>query len=304
MSLSMCHIGCFPPPTYRNIVGPMYNRASLFLHLMLPTDERCLCLLGVVIPWGFDLWLSSGFSLGMTGLMRPCACYRSSMVPRGSMALGLGPSWTGLLRGHALGALICPSLSAIVSMLDWYDLDEELILVMERPMPAEDLFYYIQKHKGHITMKNAKIMIKQLLKALIHLQEANIFHRDIKPENILIETKSKVPKLYLIDFGLSCFDDQKQYDYFYGTPIHIPPEFKKQGFLSSGPTNVWQVGVVLYSILHKKQFFTKRFLSNKLKINKRLSKKCTDFLTKCLTVDPKERPTLEELLHHRWLYTI
>ncbi|XP_038163299.1 serine/threonine-protein kinase pim-1-like [Cyprinodon tularosa] len=191
--------------------------------------------------------------------------------------------------------------SAIVSMLDWYDLDEELILVMERPMPAEDLFYYIQKHNGRITMKNAKIMIKQLLKALIHLQEANIFHRDIKLENILIETKSKVPKLYLIDFGLSCFDDQKQYDYFYGTPIHIPPEFKKQGFLSSGPTNVWQVGVVLYSILHKKQFFTKRFLSNKLKINKRLSKKCTDFLTKCLTVDPKERPTLEELLHHRWL---
>lgn len=45
MSLSMCHIGCFPPPTYRNIVAPMYNRASLFLHLMLPTDERCLCLL-------------------------------------------------------------------------------------------------------------------------------------------------------------------------------------------------------------------------------------------------------------------
>ncbi|XP_038139796.1 serine/threonine-protein kinase pim-1-like [Cyprinodon tularosa] len=131
--------------------------------------------------------------------------------------------------------------SAIVSLLDWYDLGEELILVLERPMPAEDLFDYIKKHKGRITMKNAKIMIKQLLKAVIHLQEANIFHRDIKPENILIETKSQVPKLYLIDFGLSCFDDRKKYKYFCGTWADVPPEFSIQGFLSSGPTNVWQV---------------------------------------------------------------
>ncbi|XP_015228085.1 PREDICTED: serine/threonine-protein kinase pim-3-like, partial [Cyprinodon variegatus] len=191
--------------------------------------------------------------------------------------------------------------SAIVSLLDWYDLNKELILVLERPMPAEDLFDYIRKHKGHITMKNAKIIIKQLLKAVIHLQEANIFHRDIKAENILIETGSKVPKIYLIDFGVSCFDDLKNYKHFHGTWVHVPPEFDRQGFHSSGPTNVWQVGLVLYYILHKKQFFTRGFLSKRLKINTRLSEKCKDFLTKCLTVDPEKRPTLEELLHHRWL---
>uniref|UniRef100_A0A3Q2DW92 non-specific serine/threonine protein kinase n=1 Tax=Cyprinodon variegatus TaxID=28743 RepID=A0A3Q2DW92_CYPVA len=150
-------------------------------------------------------------------------------------------------------------------------------------------------------MKNAKIIIKQLLKAVIHLQEANIFHRDIKAENILIETGSKVPKIYLIDFGVSCFDDLKNYKHFHGTWVHVPPEFDRQGFHSSGPTNVWQVGLVLYYILHKKQFFTRGFLSKRLKINTRLSEKCKDFLTKCLTVDPEKRPTLEELLHHRWV---
>ncbi|XP_038125342.1 serine/threonine-protein kinase pim-1-like [Cyprinodon tularosa] len=179
--------------------------------------------------------------------------------------------------------------SAIVSLLDWYDLNEELILVLERPMPAEDLFDYIRKHKGHITMKNAKIIIKQLLKAVIHLQEANIFHRDIKAENILIETGSKFPKIHLIDFGSSCFDDLKNYKHFHGTWVHVPPEFDKQGFHSSGPTNVWQVGLVLYYILHKKQFLTRGFLS-KLKINTRLSETCKDFLTKCLTVDPNKTP--------------
>uniref|UniRef100_A0A3Q2FDH7 non-specific serine/threonine protein kinase n=1 Tax=Cyprinodon variegatus TaxID=28743 RepID=A0A3Q2FDH7_CYPVA len=194
-----------------------------------------------------------------------------------------------------------PEQSAILSMLDWYDMGEELIVVMERPMPAEDLFNYIQNHKGRITMNDAKIMIKQLLKTITYLQKAKIFHRDIKPSNILIETRSKVPKLYLIDFGLSCFVEGGHFRIFAGTFCHIPPEFKTQGFYTAGPTTVWQVGLVLYEILHQEQFVTRKYLSNELKINTSLSEKCREFLTKCLAIDPKERPTVEDLLHHQWL---
>lgn len=32
--------------------------------------------------------------------------------------------------------------NASVSLLDWYNLDQEVILVMERPTPSEDLFSY------------------------------------------------------------------------------------------------------------------------------------------------------------------
>ncbi|XP_038140756.1 serine/threonine-protein kinase pim-2-like [Cyprinodon tularosa] len=194
-----------------------------------------------------------------------------------------------------------PGQSAILSMLDWYDMGEEVIVVMERPIPAEDLFNYIHNHKGCITMDNAKIMIKQLLKAIIHLQEAKIFHRDIKPSNILIETRSKVPKLYLIDFGLSCFVKTGNVQISAGTWGHFQPERRTQDFYSSGPTTVWQVGSVLYAILHEDLFSTSKFLSNELKINTSLPETCREFLNKCLALDPKERPTVEQLLHHQWL---
>ncbi|MEQ2201100.1 hypothetical protein XENOCAPTIV_007558 [Xenoophorus captivus] len=189
---------------------------------------------------------------------------------------------------------------SILFLLDWYDLDQELILVMERPIPAEDLSQYLTDHRGSLKEKEAKIILKQLVEATVHLEYANIFHRDIKVDNILIQTGSEGPRVYLIDFGLSCFDDKKQHQLFCGVPDTMPQDWFIHNCYIAGPTTVWQLGVVLFEILHKKLFKTTSFLSNKLKISKRLSKNCQDFLTKCLMVDFEERPTLEELLHHPW----
>ncbi|TNN69088.1 Serine/threonine-protein kinase prk-2 [Liparis tanakae] len=52
--------------------------------------------------------------------------------------------------------------SAPIDLLDWYVVAQELILVLERPMPA--------------------ILIKQLVDAAIDLGQKHIFHRDIKKE--------------------------------------------------------------------------------------------------------------------------
>uniref|UniRef100_A0A8C2XK67 non-specific serine/threonine protein kinase n=1 Tax=Cyclopterus lumpus TaxID=8103 RepID=A0A8C2XK67_CYCLU len=47
--------------------------------------------------------------------------------------------------------------SAHVDLLDWYIVDEELILVLERPMPAVDLSNYIESKGGHLKEKEAKV---------------------------------------------------------------------------------------------------------------------------------------------------
>lgn len=47
--------------------------------------------------------------------------------------------------------------SAPVSLLDWYDLGKELILVQERPVPCEDLLQYIEDNGGSLQEDEAKV---------------------------------------------------------------------------------------------------------------------------------------------------
>ncbi|KAF6715819.1 Serine/threonine-protein kinase pim-2 [Oryzias melastigma] len=192
--------------------------------------------------------------------------------------------------------------TAPIALLDWYVLPNELILVLERPMPASDLMSYIDQRGGSLKEKEAKIILKQLVEAAIYLQDEKIFHRDIKVENILIETCSGAPRVRIIDFGLSCFTERdSNHDIFYGTDCHVPPEWQFRCEYSAGPTTVWQMGIVLFECLHEKSFKTASFLRRKTKINNRLSKPCKDFLRQCFTKDPTARPTLEQIRHHPWL---
>ncbi|XP_062243295.1 serine/threonine-protein kinase pim-2-like [Platichthys flesus] len=192
--------------------------------------------------------------------------------------------------------------SAPVALLDWYDLGHELIVVMERPVPAVDLSTYIKRKKGCLRESKAKTIMKQLVDAAIGLEQNRVFHRDIKPENILIETGQSVPRVRLIDFGLSCLVKLGSfYTVFYGTEKYAPPEYCSSSVYRAGPSTVWQLGTVLYEMLHKKGFKTKRFLSKKLQISSELRKNLKDFLQLCLEEDPKLRPTLTELKLHPWL---
>uniref|UniRef100_A0A3P9MD71 non-specific serine/threonine protein kinase n=1 Tax=Oryzias latipes TaxID=8090 RepID=A0A3P9MD71_ORYLA len=196
---------------------------------------------------------------------------------------------------------------APITLLDWYVLPHELILVLERPMPASDLQSYIERRGGSLKESEAKIILKQLVEAAIHLQDEKIFHRDIKLENILIEMCSGTPRVRIIDFGLSCFTEKNSnHNTFYGTDCHVPPEWLFRYQYSAGPTTVWQLGIVLFECLHNKRFNSSSFIRRKIKINNRLSKDCKDFLRQCFTRDPKERPSLEQILeriitkkHHR-----
>ncbi|KAL3977207.1 vomeronasal 2 receptor [Sarotherodon galilaeus] len=86
------------------------------------------------------------------------------------------------------------------------------------------------------------------------------------------KTGSDVPRVRIIDFGLSCFVKQRSlYRIFYDTPLHTPPEWYRRSWYRCGPTTVWQMGVVLYEVLHARDFNTERFLRKKLSIKERLS---------------------------------
>lgn len=64
-----------------------------------------------------------------------------------------------------------------------------------------------------------------------------------------------------------------------GTPQHVPPEYNFRGRYRAGPTTVWQLGVVLYEMLHDEDFSTIPFILNKLLMNEYLSAGRTRKLT-------------------------
>uniref|UniRef100_A0A3P9MME5 non-specific serine/threonine protein kinase n=1 Tax=Oryzias latipes TaxID=8090 RepID=A0A3P9MME5_ORYLA len=217
--------------------------------------------------------------------------------------------------------------AAPVALLDWYDIGREIVLVMERPIPCEDLFHYIDTKGGTLQEEEAKIIMTQLIRTAIDLEDRNIFHQDIKTDNILIQTHSNTPQARLIDFGVSCmaekdsiltrFSGRRSCNqqiktckmkmnltnvyFFPGTPINAPPEAFK-GFCSPGSTTVWQLGVVLYETLHYRgDFSTIDFLEGDLMIDSELSEECQDFFQACLNTSEEQRPYLQDLLRHPWL---
>ncbi|XP_024140385.1 serine/threonine-protein kinase pim-1 isoform X1 [Oryzias melastigma] len=192
--------------------------------------------------------------------------------------------------------------AAPVPLLDWYEIGREVILVMERPIPCEDMYDYIENKGGKLQEEEAKIIMKQLIHTAIDLEERNIFHQDIKIDNILIQTSSDVPRARLIDFGLSCMAEKDTiFRVFSGTPAHGPPEYFK-GFSSPGSTTVWQLGVVLYESLHDPMSFSTRdFVKGSLTVHDKLSEECQDFFRACLNLNQERRAQLKDLLHHPWL---
>ncbi|XP_061677478.1 serine/threonine-protein kinase pim-2-like [Syngnathoides biaculeatus] len=94
-----------------------------------------------------------------------------------------------------------------------------------------------------------KNVFKQLVDAAVTMHAANVFHRDIKMENVLIETSSKVPRVWIIDLGNGCLKTSSVYKNFFGTTELAPPELAARGEYKADPTTVWQLGTVLYEIV-------------------------------------------------------
>ncbi|XP_044218441.1 serine/threonine-protein kinase pim-2-like [Thunnus albacares] len=190
---------------------------------------------------------------------------------------------------------------AAVSLLDWYYLDQTLILVMERPVPSMDLSKYLRSEGGRMEEHTAKIFMTQLVDAASEMLRKGVFHRDIKSANVLVEVDSSVPRVRIIDFGCSCSVQREPYRYYCGTLSLAPPEWHMIKKYKAGSTTVWQLGAMLYRLLHGYRFDTMSFVTDRIQLSSELSEDCLDFLELCLAIRPKERPTVKQLKFHPWL---
>jgi serine/threonine protein kinase len=89
-------------------------------------------------------------------------------------------------------------IPGVIRLLDYYERQDSVIIVMERPENVKDLFDYITD-KVVLSEFHARDFFRQIILTIAQCHKAGVIHRDIKDENILVDLTTN--KLKLIDFG-------------------------------------------------------------------------------------------------------
>jgi MAP/microtubule affinity-regulating kinase len=120
-------------------------------------------------------------------------------------------------------------------------------LIMEY-IDGISLLEIIKKEKKHyLEEKRALKIFKQIVKAIEYCQSKNICHRDIKLENILT-LKNDIIKL--IDFGFAVKTNKETFQTLLcGSPSYMAPEIVKKEKYIAQYSDIWSLGVLLYSML-------------------------------------------------------
>lgn len=106
-----------------------------------------------------------------------------------------------------------------------------------------NLYEFIKSNSFRgFSLKLIRRFTKQLLSSLLLLKQHKVIHCDLKPENILLAHPLH-SEIKVIDFGSSCFENEKVYTYiqsrFYRSPEVI------LGMAYGMPIDMWSVGCIL-----------------------------------------------------------
>lgn len=167
----------------------------------------------------------------------------------------------------------------------------------------------------------------QMLRGLQYLHSKKIVHRDVKPDNILLDENGVIK---FIDFGAAkilknqrtlmggggtgSWNQQSGNMSLIGTPNYMSPETilgsRESGKI--GCQDVWSLGCVITEMFTGKAPYA--HLDNQWAVIYQIalhppqlpeppaiSPAGLDFLKKCFTRNPKDRPTVDELLQHEFV---
>jgi len=197
----------------------------------------------------------------------------------------------------------------IIKLLDVYETEEELFLVMEF-IPGGEL-YEALINLGPFSEEQTFYIFRQLVDAVSYLHKNGIAHRDIKLENILWTESSN--QLKLTDFGLAksvLLSDAEFMSTPCGTPSYVAPEIMK-GQNYTHAVDLWALGVVLYLLLFCKYPFPGDSLGeiySRIETGNvsfppdiEITNEVKDLICNLLKEDTRTRYTLEDINRHPWM---
>ncbi|XP_054222072.1 myosin-IIIa isoform X1 [Homo sapiens] len=161
-------------------------------------------------------------------------------------------------------------------------------------------------------------ILHEALMGLQHLHNNKTIHRDVKGNNILLTTEGGVK---LVDFGVSAqlTSTRHRRNTSVGTPFWMAPEViaceQQLDTTYDARCDTWSLGITAIELgdgdppladLHPMRALFKipRNPPPKLRQPELWSAEFNDFISKCLTKDYEKRPTVSELLQHKFITQI
>ena len=214
--------------------------------------------------------------------------------------------------------------------LDEDEYESEKYIILELASKGE-IYNYLKFNKTGLNDENCKLIIYKILKALQVIHGKGICHRDLDPQNIFLDGERYEIKVG--DFGLSDFFYDKN-----GNKIFLKGQLGKSTFMApevlenrkyDEKIDIFSLGVTLFVLRTYQKPFCIAIPKYKGKIVdklygyikdkddenywKELAKhiKCKneiifdpqfkDLFFKMVAYNPKERPTIEEILNHPYI---
>ncbi|PRP81548.1 NUAK family SNF1-like kinase 1-like [Planoprotostelium fungivorum] len=192
----------------------------------------------------------------------------------------------------------------IVRMRGSFDTETDHCLIMD-VVDGCNLFDHLEKNSfGHFPESKVKKMFKGLARGLEHSHRQGIAHLDIKPENVMV---GKADHLTLIDFGLAA-ETLGLCHQFKGSADYASPEVWRNMPFEPACSDVWSLGIVLHILLTGCLPFDPSEVMD-MRVRPDLywpefvdvSDDAKELVQWMLELKPLARPTMKEVLNHRWL---
>lgn len=176
----------------------------------------------------------------------------------------------------------------IIIIIEYCERGDLLTLTTKRKLKDENLI---------------KKIIYGFLGAIKYLHSRGISHGDIKTENILL-TEDYTPKLCDFGFCRTIFIAGNESKY--GTLFYAAPELFYKGKFDPFKTDIYAIGITLYSIFELKFPFIegdekeirKQIVNSDLIFKFKTSKKLKNLIEKCTDKEPINRPTIDEIINY------
>ncbi|KAJ2995885.1 hypothetical protein HDV02_000337 [Globomyces sp. JEL0801] len=140
----------------------------------------------------------------------------------------------------------------------------------------------------------------QMMTGVQYMHDKGMIHRDLKDENIVIDSNLNSK---LIDFDVASFTKPgESFQGVVGSIQYTTPESLKVGWYEGKPADIWSLGVTLFVMCKNRLPFRNSLeIVQTVDLSTLESETIKDLCLAMLNLDPRKRPTVQEVLNHPWL---